>query len=442
VSEELDSEGVESFSMPFGEHLEELRRRLLWCLVVAGGAFLAAWLARGQIMAVLVRPHALATAAFELDPRLKFRTYLEPVTAQLKACMVAALVLTAPFTLYQMWAFVAPGLYRRERRLMLRLMLVSLGCFAAGVCFGYFVFIPLALRFLLALSGPLTEPALMIGSYLSLLLLMTLALGVAFQTPLVMYHLVRWQVVSAESLQRHRKVAVLSAFVLGAFFTPPDPFTQLMMAVPLIMLYDLGVLAAAPSRRTLLNFARFAGTVGALLAVAAALFLLWPVGALRVTRGRALLASRPVDSGREVSLRRGQLCRLEPGAAAAIRFGKGAKAPHLLLAGEARVQLHGRGSLSLYRGRALADSSRGGTIRVRSAAARVTLRRARAELIAPEPGTLTVNVLAGEALAESQGRRLTIPAGRTATFRRAGQPLDTAPIERWWRKQVPAGPAE
>jgi len=437
VNDDLDRQGVEDFSMPFGEHLEELRKRILWCLAVAGGAFILAWFVRDGVMRVLVRPHVLAMKAFELDTTLKFRTYLEPVTAQLKACLVASLVVTAPFSLYQMWGFVAPGLYSRERRLTVRLGLMSLLCFAAGVCFGYFLFIPLALRFLLALSGALTEPVLMIGSYLSLLFLMTLALGVVFQTPLIMYHLVRWQIVSVDAIQRQRKVAILAAFVLGAFLTPPDPFTQVMMAVPLIMLYDLGALAAAPSRRALANFVRFAGTVGLIVAVVAALFFLVPVGRVSAIRGSVHLGVRTLEPRQARSVRRGQSCRVGPDAVAKIAFGRGPRAAHLLLAEEATVQVHGRGALSLYGGRALADNTAGGPrIELRARPARVTLQRGRAELVVPEPDTITVNVLAGEATARTEGRTVTVAAGRTATFRRGGQPLEPDEIERRWRERT------
>ncbi len=435
MSERKKEVGVEEFSMSLGDHIEELRRRVLRCILVVGAVFIAAWFLRGPMMRVLIRPHALAMKAFQLEPTLKFRTYLEPVTAQLKACLVLSLVLAAPVLLYQMWAFIAPGLYKRERRLMVRLGLVSALCFAAGVAFGYFLFIPLALRFLLALSGAQTEPVLMIGSYLSLLFVMTLALGVVFQTPLVMFHLVRWGIVSVEAIQEHRKMAILAGFVLAAFFTPPDPFTQIMMAVPLIMLYDLGALAAAPSRRAFANFGRFAGLVTLVLGAAAAFFFLWPVGRISAVRGTAQSGSRLLQADEGASLRRGRTWHLGDGGLVRIDFRPDAPEPHLLISGKARFQVHGCWKLSLYDGRALANNTAPASpMEVRTPVATVILRGSRTELIVRDPNTLTVNVLAGEVVVKAEGRTARLPGGHSRTFRRGGEAFDTREVDEKWRR--------
>jgi len=431
---------VEEFAMPLGDHLEELRRRLLWSVVVVGVAFIAAWAFRGAIMQFLVRPHVLAMKAVQLEPTLKFSTYLEPVTAQLKACLLAALVVASPLVLYQVWAFVAPGLYKREQRFVLRVGLISLGCFALGAGFGYFLFIPLVLRFLLALSGAQTEPVLMIGPYLSLLLLLTLALGAVFQTPLVMYYLVRWGVVSVEAIQRHRKLAILAAFAVPAVLPPPDPFTQLMMAVPVVVLYDIGALIAAPSRRAVLNFFASAGTVGLIVVLIGGFFFLWPVGRLSALRPTVQVGSQQIGPGQILTLRRGQTCRVGPEGLARIGLGSGERAPYILLAGATTAQAHGRGSVTLYEGRLLADnSSSGPIIEVRASAGRITLQQGKADFAAPEPDTLMVRVLAGEAHARVDGRTLTITKGRSATFHKGGEPVDASRIEQWWESYLGTG---
>jgi len=424
--------------MPLGDHIEELRARVARSLLVVLTAFIAAWVVREPVLAVLVRPHVQATEAFQLESTLKFRTYLEPITAQLKACLIVSLIVTAPFLLYQMWAFVAPGLYRRERHFLLRVGGVSVLCFAAGVTFGYFLFIPIALRFLLAMSGAQTEPVLMIGSYLSLLFVMTFALGVVFQTPLVVYHLVRWGIVEAETIQKHRKAAILTAFVLAAFFTPPDPFTQIMMAVPLIMLYDLGALAASPGRGTFGNFARFAGTIALVVAVIAALFFLWPVGHVQALKGTVQSGQEPLPIGQATWVRRGRVYRAEDAALVRVDFAKGAPQASVLIAGPARFQVHGAWKMSLYAGRALADNTRHAPLEVRTRPARVTLQSGRAEFICSDPQTLIVNVISGQAEARAEGRITRILAGRSASFHFGGVPREDTQVEQRWQELLRA----
>lgn len=429
------NDGVESFSMPLGEHVEELRRRVLRSLILVGVAFIGAFAAREAIMAVLQRPHTLTMEALQLAPSLKFASYPEGFIARLKACLAVSFAACSPYVFYQMWAFITPGLYRRERRVVLRAIGASVVCFAAAALFGYFLFIPLALRFMLAMSGADTEPVIMIGSYLSLLLLLTLALGLAFQMPLIVYHLVKWKIVSVEQIQRHRKAVILAGFVLAAFLTPPDPLTQIMLAVPLIVLYDLGTLAAAPTRRTFGNFARFAGIVALVGAVVAALLFLWPVGRVTALRGGVEVGGRLLRAGQSASLRRGQVCVVKEGGAARVSFGRGRSASLLLLAEGARAQVHGSRQVSVYAGNAFGDNSQGGSpLEVRTAVARAVLEAGKAEFGVPEPLTLTVKVAAGEVVVRRQGLSTRIPAGRSATFQEGGEPLQDAGFAEPWER--------
>jgi len=424
----------EGILMPLGDHLDELRSRLLRCILALGAAFIGCWFFRELILKVVTRPHRLAMSALELDPALKFRSYLEPILAQLKACLIVGAMLTAPYLLYQAWAFVTPGLFRHERRRVLKMGLASFLCLAAGVCFGYFLFIPLALRFLISLSGAGTEPVLMIGSYLSLFFVMTLALGVAFQTPVVMYFLVRWGVIDVDDIQRQRKVAILAAFVLAAFLTPPDPFTQVTMAVPLILLYDLGALAGAPGRRTLLNFLRFAGSIAAIAAVFAGWFFLWPVGEVSVLRGTASVGSARLQAGQTASVRRGQMCAASGGAAVRLSLGRRKSAPLVYLAGGAKVQVHSHARISLYGGRILVSNARRkARTEIRTPAATAVVNGGEAELSLDESDRLTVTVTAGTASVKSDGQRSTILAGRSASFQRGGRPADASEVQRRWR---------
>ena len=426
----------ESAVMPLGDHLEELRSRLIRCITLLGAAFIVAWLFRGHIMAVIKWPHVVAMTACNLDPVLKFRTYVETPVAQLKACLIAAAIVASPVLIYQIWAFVAPALFRHERQVVFKLGAASLVCLGAGVCFGYFLFIPLALRFLLRLSGAEAEPALMIGPYLSQFFLLTLALGVVFQTPVVIFYLVRWGVLDIETVQKQRKLAILAIFVLAAFFTPPDPFTQLMMALPLIALYDLGALLAAPSRATLRNFATFAGTVCAVVAVVAAGFYFWPVGSVTALKG-VVRAKADLVPGETKRLRRGEVCATEPDAAAKVSLGRGKAAPVLLLAGGTRLQVHSKGSVSLYEGRILATSpASGAAVEVRTPSGRAVIENAEAELLLPDPEMLTVAVAEGHVTVVVDGEKKRIGPGRAATFRGGGEPIDESAIRKRWEQLI------
>jgi len=422
--------------MTLGEHLEELRRRVLKCGVALVLAMVAAWLVRGPILGILARPHRLAAAAFELDSTLNFSSYSESFAAVVKACMIAAIVVTSPYLICQVWQFVAPGLFRRERRAALMLGAVSFAAFLCGVLFGYFVFIPMMLRFLLAVAGPNTKPVIMIGSYLRLFLTMTVALGLAFQTPLVIFYLVRWDIVSAEWTREHRKEAILAAFVIGAILTPPDPLSQLMMAVPLILLFELGALVAAPSRSSLLSFARLAAAIILVAALAVAYYTLWPVGRLSAAAGTVQAGSRSLEAGAAVGVRRGELCRLDPGVRATVLLGRGASPPRLLVDGPARFRLYGSGVAAVTQGWFYGETA-GGEIEVRTAAARATLSKGAAEFLVPDADTLVVSVVWGSVTVRGADGTMTIGAGRGATFHAGGEPVQTAPIREHWERLFP-----
>lgn len=423
--------------MPLGAHLEELRLRLIICLVAVAVTFIACWIFRYRLMIVLMRPHVQAMRAFGLDERLRFSGYFESVVPQLKACLIAAFILAAPVVIYQAWAFVAPGLFPRERYKVVWLGAACMLCLAAGVCFGYFLFVPVALRYLVSLAPPGTAPMLMISPYLTVLLLMTFALGVAFQTPVVIFYLVRWGIVSVESLQRHRKAVILGAFVVGAVLTPPDPLTQVMMAVTLIVLYDLGGLVARPTRATLAGFFRFTGAI-MLVGIACVAWLnYWPVAGVTVLEGSAEVGGRRLGRGDSVRLRRGDLCRVAEGAWAKVSFGR--SGPVVYLKGPADLRVRDGDSVTLESGRAMVVSPRrAAPLEVLSAAATVTLAGARAEVTAPAPDSITVTVFEGEVEARSGGTVTRIMAGRKADFFQGGRPVDTSEAEQEWGELMKA----
>jgi len=421
--------------MSLGEHLEELRLRLIRCIVAVVVAAAASWTVRGWVMAALMRPHVLAMAAFDRDATLKFASYLEPVVAQVKACLIVALVVTAPVLIYQAWAFVAPGLFPHERNRVLKLFGASLVCFVAGVAFGYFLFIPIVFRYLLTLAGPATEPVLMIGKYLSTFFLLTFALGVAFQTPVVIAYLIRWKVLDVATLQRQRKIVILVAFIIAAVITPPDPLTQIMMAVTLVVLYDLGGLVAAPGWATLRSFSQFTGIIVAVLGAFLIYVNYWPVARATALRGQVQVAARTIDVGRTVRVRRGVQC--VSGENSLLRIEFGSKGAAFYLAGAGSLRVHGPGKVSVQKGVALAASPRrDANLEVFAGPATLTVAGARAEVGVPDADTAIVTVFVGEVTARVEGTERQVKAGRTQTFYRGGEPADVSEAQERWRDLI------
>jgi Tat protein translocase TatC len=418
--------------MSLGEHLEELRSRLIRCLVALALVFVLCWAFRSAVIEVIKRPHVRAMAAYELEGVLNYRSYFEPIVAQLKACALVALILASPVVIYQVWAFVAPGLFPHERRKVVLLGAACVLCFGAAVCFGYFVFIPIALRYLLGFALPGTRPVLMISDYLTAFFLLTFALGVAFQTPVVVYYLVRWGVLDPASLQSKRKGVVLGAFVLAAVITPPDPLTQIMMALTLIVLYDLGGLLAAPSAATFKGFVRFTGAIVLAGGALAAWYHFWPVGELTALAGGVTLDGQAVAAEAPAPVRRGALCRTGEGGRARLALG-GEGGPDVLIGPASLLRVRDGRSLVLQRGDVLAASpGRAAELTVHAGPASVLVSDAEAELRAPDLETLTLTVLRGSVEAKVGAEASTIRAGRTATFRSGGRPADLTEVQQRW----------
>src|SRR5207249_4565078 len=167
-------------------------------------------------------------------------TFLVP----LKVTLMAAFLIALPYVLYQMWAFVAPGLYQHEKRLALPVIVSSVVFFAFGMAFAYFLVFPIAFGFFAGYTPTGVQMMTDIDKYLSFVLTMFIAFGITFETPVVVIVLVRMRIVSIEKLKAARPYVIVGAFVVGAVFTPPDVISQLMLAVPLWLLFELGVLLA------------------------------------------------------------------------------------------------------------------------------------------------------------------------------------------------------
>ena len=234
--------------LSFMEHLGELRRRVVICVIAVLAGSAASFVFYEEIIELLSRP------AYDLEGsqglELVFIEITELLTTAVKVSFVAGFVLALPVILYQVIMFVAPGLTGRERRYLFLFLPMALVAFACGVAFCYFVLIPPALRFLLGFSD-VAQPLIRISNFVNLMVRLLFWMGVAFETPLIMYMLAQLGIVSARQLSRFRRVWVVLAFLLGAIITPTfDPVNQTLVAGPLLVLYELGVLLAKLAGRS------------------------------------------------------------------------------------------------------------------------------------------------------------------------------------------------
>lgn len=225
--------------MPFMEHLGELRSRIVRSLI---GVLAAAALTlpfSQRIVDWLARP------VTGLGHELVFTAPTEAFWVQMKVGLFCGLFLAAPIILWQVWAFVAPGLHQHEKKYAAPFVIIGSLMFLAGGAFALFIVTPYALNFLLGYARPGLRPMITIQNHIDFLLKFTLAFGLVFELPLALTLLARMGVVTARMLARHRKYAVLGSFVVAAILTPtPDAFNQALMAGPLIILYEVGIVSA------------------------------------------------------------------------------------------------------------------------------------------------------------------------------------------------------
>ena len=235
---------IDDSKAPLIDHLIELRTRLLWSVAAILAAFFLCFAFAEQIFALLVRPLAAAG-----QDRVIFTQVFEAFFVKVRVAFFGALMLSFPVVATQMWRFVAPGLYRKEKAALLPFLGATPFLFVAGACFAYFLAIPTALKFLLGFQGDLgnsgvSQEALpSVGQYLSFIMQFLFAFGVAFLLPVLLVLLNRAGIVTREQLVDFRRYFIVVAFVIAAIFTPPDVVSQLLLAVPLVILYELSLIA-------------------------------------------------------------------------------------------------------------------------------------------------------------------------------------------------------
>lgn len=223
----------------FISHLIELRTRLLHSVVALLLVFVCLFPWASDLYALLAQP---LLAKLPAGGQMIATDVTTPFFVPLKVAMMAAFLIALPYILYQVWRFVAPGLYAHERRLVLPLIAASTVLFLCGMAFAYFVVFPVVFGFITATAPVGVAVMTDIDKYLSFVLSMFVAFGITFQVPVVVVVLVRMGIVSVEKFREIRPYVVVGAFVVGAIFTPPDVVSQIMLALPLWLLYEAGII--------------------------------------------------------------------------------------------------------------------------------------------------------------------------------------------------------
>jgi len=227
--------------IPFTAHLEELRDRLVKCFIAVGIGFVASYAFKEKLFQILMHP---LVSVMKSGDKLIFTNLPEAFFTYLKVAFLSGIMLAIPVILYQFWMFVVPGLYDKERRMLLPIVFLSSFFFLGGAMFGYFVVFPFGFSFFLGFATDTIQPLPSMKEYLSFSSKLLLAFGLVFELPLIITFLAKLGLVSVDFLKKNRKYAVLLFFVAAAILTPPDVITQIMMALPLMLLYEISIVGA------------------------------------------------------------------------------------------------------------------------------------------------------------------------------------------------------
>ena len=248
---DVEEDPINDKPMPLLDHLIELRTRLIWSLVAFGVCFLISYYFSDRIYFVLARPLANALrSSGNPDPRLVYTQLYEAFFVRIKVAFFGGIFLGFPVIASQVWLFVAPGLYRSEKRALAPFLLATPILFLCGAALAYFVLFPFAFKFFASFQtqngggGIPIELLPKVGEYLDLVMKLILGCGLVFQMPVAMSLLARVGIVTAATLKRARRYAILGMFVLAAVIAPPDPLSMVLFAMPLLALYEISILAA------------------------------------------------------------------------------------------------------------------------------------------------------------------------------------------------------
>jgi sec-independent protein translocase protein TatC len=235
------SERAELPGMSLLEHLEELRRRIVHSIIYIVAGFVVAWFFHEKIYAFMQAPITLALSKHHMPTQLVYHNPIDPFNLYLKISFMGGFILASPFVLYQVWLFISPGLYQKERHYVVPFMLATIGLFLAGAYFGYRWVYPGSLDFLLTFDKDF-RPLIEINEYTDLFLTVILGLGITFELPILIMFLSLFGIVSPRFLWKSIRYAILIIFIIAAILTPtPDPLTMCIFALPMLGLYLLGI---------------------------------------------------------------------------------------------------------------------------------------------------------------------------------------------------------
>ncbi|MFW5730108.1 MAG: twin-arginine translocase subunit TatC [Desulfonatronovibrionaceae bacterium] len=227
--------------MTFTEHLEELRSRVFKSLIAAFIGFLACYGFKEDLFNLLMEP---LVQVMPPESTMIFTSLPEAFFTYLKVAFVAGIFVASPYIFFQIWKFVGPGLYDTEKKYMIPIAFFSALFFVSGALFGYFIVFPIGFKFFMGFATEMIQPLPSLREYLGFSIKLLFAFGIAFELPLFIFFLARLGIVTSKGLRKQRKYAILLAFVVSAFLTPPDIVSQVLMAGPLVVLYELGILVA------------------------------------------------------------------------------------------------------------------------------------------------------------------------------------------------------
>lgn len=226
---------------PFLSHLEELRKRLVVCAIGVGAGFVIAYIFSERLFQLLVAP---LKAVMPEGDQLIFTNLPEMFFAYIKVAFIAGIMAAAPLIFYELWMFIAPGLYQKEKKMAIPFVISSTILFVGGALFGYFVVFPFGFKFFIGFSNEYVKALPSVKQYFSFSMKLLFAFGAVFELPVIIFFLSKMGIVTPQFLRQKRKYAILLTFVLAAILTPPDVITQCMMAGPLIVLYEIGIIVS------------------------------------------------------------------------------------------------------------------------------------------------------------------------------------------------------
>jgi len=230
---------IEDYKMSLTDHLMELRKRLVRCVIILFIGFGACYYYKDFIFDIVTRP------LVQVLPKNSYLIYTgltEAFFVYMKLAFFASLIITCPFIIYQIWKFISPALHSTEKKYVLPFVLFSTLLFISGVLFGYFIALPPAFEFFVSFNNRYLQSMISFSDYISLFVTFLLGFGLSFELPVFIFFLAKLGIVNAQMLSKQRKYAILVIFIVAAILTPsPDALSQILMAIPLMFLYELSI---------------------------------------------------------------------------------------------------------------------------------------------------------------------------------------------------------